>query len=74
MQFAPSTALNFTFANKSVCCGDRTSPRGHQDLAPVLQLPVGKQMPDAEKRRRADFIVDSSHPFDHAREQMRDNE
>ena len=33
---------------------------------------VGKQMPDAEKRRRADFIVDSSRSFDHAREQVRD--
>jgi dephospho-CoA kinase len=33
---------------------------------------VGKQMPDAEKRRRADFIVDSSQSFDHARAQVRD--
>lgn len=33
---------------------------------------VGKQMPDAEKRRRADFIVDSSQDFDHARAQVRD--
>jgi dephospho-CoA kinase len=31
-----------------------------------------KQMPDAEKRRRADFIVDSSQGFDHARAQVRD--
>jgi dephospho-CoA kinase len=31
-----------------------------------------KQMPDAEKRRRADFIVDSSQSFDHARAQVRD--
>jgi dephospho-CoA kinase len=31
-----------------------------------------KQMPDAEKRRRADFIVDSSGDFDHARAQVRD--
>jgi dephospho-CoA kinase len=29
-------------------------------------------MPDAEKRRRADFIVDSSQSFDHARAQVRD--
>jgi dephospho-CoA kinase len=33
---------------------------------------VGKQIPDAEKRRRADFIVDSSQSFDHARAQVRD--
>jgi dephospho-CoA kinase len=31
-----------------------------------------KQMPDAEKRKRADFIVDSSQSFDHARAQVRD--
>ena len=33
---------------------------------------MAKQMPDAEKRRRADFIVDSSQSFDHARAQVRD--
>jgi dephospho-CoA kinase len=33
---------------------------------------VAKQMPDAEKRRRADFVVDSSQSFDHARAQVRD--
>lgn len=33
---------------------------------------VAKQMPDAEKRRRADFIVDSSQGFDHVRAQVRD--
>jgi dephospho-CoA kinase len=33
---------------------------------------LAKQMPDAEKRRRADFIVDSSQSFDHARAQARD--
>jgi dephospho-CoA kinase len=33
---------------------------------------VAKQTPDAEKRRRADFIVDSSQSFDHARAQVRD--
>jgi dephospho-CoA kinase len=33
---------------------------------------LGKQMPDAEKRRRADFIVDSSQSFDHTRAQIRE--
>jgi dephospho-CoA kinase len=33
---------------------------------------LAKQMPDAEKRRRADFVVDSSQDFDHARAQVRD--
>jgi dephospho-CoA kinase len=29
-------------------------------------------MPDSEKRRRADFVVDSSQSFDHARAQVHD--
>jgi dephospho-CoA kinase len=33
---------------------------------------LGKQLPDADKRRRADFIVDTSQSFDHARAQVRD--
>ena len=33
---------------------------------------VAKQTPDAEKRRRADFVLDSSQGFDHARAQVRD--
>lgn len=39
-----------------------------EKLAAIL----ARQMPDAEKRRRADFIVDSSKGFEHAREQVRD--
>ena len=33
---------------------------------------LAKQVPDEEKRRRADFIVDSSRSFDYARAQVRD--
>jgi dephospho-CoA kinase len=33
---------------------------------------LAKQVPDAEKRRRADFIVDSSQSLDHARAQVYD--
>lgn len=33
---------------------------------------LAKQMPDAEKRARADFIVDSGHGFDAARAQVRE--
>jgi dephospho-CoA kinase len=33
---------------------------------------VAKQMPDGEKRRRADFVVDTSLGFEHARAQVRD--
>ena len=33
---------------------------------------IAKQMPDAEKRRRADFVVDSSKGLDAARAQVRD--
>ena len=32
---------------------------------------LGKQMPDAEKRRRADFVVDTSEDFDSTRAQVR---
>jgi dephospho-CoA kinase len=33
---------------------------------------LAKQMPDEEKRSRADFVVDSSQSFDHTRAQIRD--
>jgi dephospho-CoA kinase len=33
---------------------------------------LAKQIPDAEKRPRADFVLDSSQGFDHARAQVRD--
>jgi dephospho-CoA kinase len=37
-----------------------------------FQALLAKQMPDAEKRARADFIVDSGHGFERARAQVRD--
>ncbi|MEA2939468.1 MAG: dephospho-CoA kinase [Alphaproteobacteria bacterium] len=36
-----------------------------------LDAILSKQMPDAEKRRRADFVVDTSRGFDAARAQVR---
>jgi dephospho-CoA kinase len=39
---------------------------------PKLAAIMANQMPDAEKRRRADFVVDTSRGFEHARAQVRD--
>jgi dephospho-CoA kinase len=39
---------------------------------PKLAAIMANQMPDAEKRRRADFVVDTSQGFEHARAQVRD--
>ena len=36
-----------------------------------LEALLARQMPDAEKRRRADFVVDSAHGIEHARTQVR---
>jgi dephospho-CoA kinase len=36
-----------------------------------LETILARQMPDAEKRRRADFVVDTSRGFEAAREQVR---
>ncbi len=36
-----------------------------------LEALLARQMPDAEKRRRADFVVDSSQGIEHARMQVR---
>jgi dephospho-CoA kinase len=37
-----------------------------------LDALLAKQMPDADKRRRADFIVDTGHGLDHARREVRE--
>lgn len=37
-----------------------------------MEALIAKQMPDAEKRARADFIVDSGQGLEHARAQVRD--
>jgi dephospho-CoA kinase len=36
-----------------------------------LEALLARQIPDAEKRRRADFVVDSSQGIEHARTQVR---
>jgi dephospho-CoA kinase len=36
-----------------------------------LEAILAKQMPDTEKRRRADFVVDTSQGFDAVRAQVR---
>jgi dephospho-CoA kinase len=38
----------------------------------ALDLILARQLPDAEKRNRADFVVDTSHGLDPVRAQIRD--
>jgi dephospho-CoA kinase len=50
----------------------RTRALARPGMTPAkLQAILAKQVPDAEKRRRADFIVDSGRGIDSAREQVR---
>jgi dephospho-CoA kinase len=37
-----------------------------------LEAILARQLPDAEKRTRADFVVDTSHGLDHVRAQIRE--
>ena len=50
---------------------ERVLSRGTMDEA-KLDAIIAKQMPDAEKRKRADFIVDTSHGLDPVRSRIRD--
>ena len=56
-------------ANFELRCNPRCARwRTEEKFAALL----AKQVPDEEKRRRADFIVDSSRSFDYARAKVYD--
>ena len=50
---------------------ERVLARGTMDAAKLDSI-IARQMPDAEKRRRADFVVDTSHGLDPVRAQIGD--
>ena len=50
---------------------ERVLARGTMDEEKFNSI-LGRQMPDAEKRRRADFVVDTSHGLDPVRARIRD--
>lgn len=50
---------------------ERVLARGTMDEA-KLDAILARQLPDAEKRKRADFVVDTSHGLDPVRERIKD--
>jgi dephospho-CoA kinase len=50
---------------------ERVLARGTMDAAKLDSI-LARQLPDAEKRRRADFVVDTSHGLDPVRARIRD--
>jgi len=50
---------------------ERVLARGTMDEDKFNSI-LARQMPDAEKRQRADFIVDTSHGLDPVRAQIKD--
>jgi dephospho-CoA kinase len=50
---------------------ERVLARGTMDEAKLDSI-LARQLPDAEKRKRADFVVDTSHGLDPVRERIRD--
>jgi dephospho-CoA kinase len=50
---------------------ERVLARGTMDAAKLDSI-IARQLPDAEKRRRADFVVDTSHGLDPVRAQIKD--
>ena len=54
---------------KCSACAPSSGPGMNEEKFRAI---LAKQMPDAEKRARADFVVDSGQGFEHARAQVRD--
>ncbi|MBR1123391.1 dephospho-CoA kinase [Bradyrhizobium lablabi] len=50
---------------------ERVLARGTMDAAKLDSI-IARQMPDAEKRKRANFVVDTSHGLDPVRAQIKD--
>ena len=55
----------------SLIAATRVLSRGTMDAAKLDSI-IARQMPDAEKRKRADFVVDTSHGLDPVRAQIKD--